>query len=70
MYPGAMRVKMQCRRGNQFATSVQVINDGVSIARAIELADPFENAGAQLIKEVRLSVLTGPWPPPAVVTAL
>lgn len=31
----------------------QVINDGVSIARAIDLADPVENAGAQLIKEVR-----------------
>lgn len=31
---------------------MQVINDGVSIARAIELADPVENAGAQLIKEV------------------
>lgn len=31
----------------------QVINDGVSIARAIELEDPIENAGAQLIKEVR-----------------
>lgn len=31
----------------------QVINDGVSIARAIELVDPVENAGAQLIKEVR-----------------
>lgn len=29
-----------------------VINDGVSIARAIELKDPVENAGAQLIKEV------------------
>ncbi|KIY97882.1 RuBisCO large subunit-binding protein subunit alpha [Monoraphidium neglectum] len=29
----------------------QVINDGVSIARAIELADPVENAGAQLVKE-------------------
>ena len=29
-----------------------VINDGVSIARAIELEDPIENAGAQLIKEV------------------
>ncbi|KXZ42882.1 hypothetical protein GPECTOR_113g294 [Gonium pectorale] len=29
----------------------QVINDGVSIARAIELRDPVENAGAQLIKE-------------------
>jgi len=32
----------------------QVINDGVSIARAIELEDPIENAGAQLIKEVHL----------------
>ena len=34
----------------------QVINDGVSIARAIELEDPIENAGAQLIKEVRRGV--------------
>ena len=33
----------------------QVINDGVSIARAIELEDPVENAGAQLIKEVGCS---------------
>lgn len=31
---------------------MQVINDGVSIARAIELEDAVENAGAQLIKEV------------------
>jgi chaperonin GroL len=30
----------------------QVINDGVSIARSIELLDPVENAGAQLVKEV------------------
>ena len=30
----------------------QVINDGVTIARAIELTDPVQNAGAQLIKEV------------------
>eukprot|EP00887_Chlorella_sp_A99_P002510 scaffold6.g2510.t1 len=29
----------------------QVINDGVSIARAIDLEDAVENAGAQLIKE-------------------
>merc|ERR1712023_495490 len=29
-----------------------VINDGVTIARAIDLPDPVENAGAQLIKEV------------------
>lgn len=32
----------------------QVINDGVTIARAIDLKDPIENAGAQLIKEVRV----------------
>src|SRR5438067_12585527 len=29
-----------------------VVNDGVSIAREIELADPYENMGAQLAKEV------------------
>ncbi|MDH3683900.1 MAG: chaperonin GroEL [Acidimicrobiia bacterium] len=29
-----------------------ITNDGVSIAREIELSDPFENMGAQLIKEV------------------
>ncbi|MGH9231697.1 MAG: chaperonin GroEL, partial [Acidimicrobiales bacterium] len=29
-----------------------ITNDGVSIAREIELDDPFENMGAQLVKEV------------------
>src|SRR3981081_2791238 len=29
-----------------------ITNDGVSIAREIELADSFENMGAQLVKEV------------------
>src|SRR4030066_1073703 len=28
-----------------------VIHDGVSVAKEIELSDPFENMGAQLIKE-------------------
>lgn len=32
--------------------SPTVINDGVTIAKAVELEDPFENAGAQLVKEV------------------
>ncbi|MFY9114814.1 MAG: chaperonin GroEL [Dethiobacteria bacterium] len=32
--------------------SPQIINDGVSIAREIELEDPVENMGAQLLKEV------------------
>ncbi|XP_020593410.1 LOW QUALITY PROTEIN: ruBisCO large subunit-binding protein subunit alpha-like [Phalaenopsis equestris] len=32
--------------------SPKVVNDGVTIARAIELADPMENAGAALIREV------------------
>ncbi|CAL9196549.1 unnamed protein product [Musa hybrid cultivar] len=30
----------------------KVVNDGVTIARSIELADPMENAGAALIREV------------------
>ncbi|MGB2722426.1 MAG: TCP-1/cpn60 chaperonin family protein, partial [Rhodococcus sp. (in: high G+C Gram-positive bacteria)] len=29
-----------------------VTNDGVSIAREIDLEDPFENLGAQLVKSV------------------
>ncbi|KAF9611315.1 hypothetical protein IFM89_030104 [Coptis chinensis] len=33
-------------------SSPKVVNDGVTIARAIELADPMENAGAALIREV------------------
>ena len=31
-----------------------IINDGVTIAREIELKDPFENLGAQLVKEVAI----------------
>jgi chaperonin GroEL len=30
----------------------QIVNDGVTIAKEIELADPLENAGAQLVREV------------------
>ena len=32
--------------------SPQITNDGVTIAREIEVEDPFENMGAQLVKEV------------------
>ena len=32
--------------------SPMITNDGVTIAKEIELEDPFENAGAQLLKEV------------------
>lgn len=32
----------------------QITNDGVSIAREIDLEDPFENMGAQLLKEVSI----------------
>ncbi|MCQ4978326.1 chaperonin GroEL, partial [Veillonella parvula] len=32
--------------------SPTITNDGVTIARNIELPDPFENMGAQLVKEV------------------
>lgn len=34
----------------------KVINDGVTIARAIELSDAIENAGAMLIQEVTFAV--------------
>ncbi len=30
----------------------QIVNDGVTIAKEIELADALENSGAQLLKEV------------------
>ena len=30
-----------------------ITNDGVTIAKEIELEDPFENMGAQLLKEAR-----------------
>ena len=30
----------------------QIVNDGVTIAKEIELKDPLENSGAQLLKEV------------------
>lgn len=39
--------------GSQFGCP-QIINDGVTIAKEIELSDPLENAGAQLLKEVSL----------------
>ncbi len=29
-----------------------ITNDGVTIAREVELSDPYENLGAQLVKEV------------------
>ncbi|MFN5605996.1 MAG: TCP-1/cpn60 chaperonin family protein, partial [Actinomycetes bacterium] len=29
-----------------------ITNDGVSIAKEVEIDDPFENMGAQLVKEV------------------
>ena len=35
-----------------------IINDGVTIAKEIELEDAMENMGAQLIKEVAITKLT------------
>ena len=36
-----------------------ITNDGVSIAREVELEDPFENMGAQLVKEVATKMYSG-----------
>ena len=38
--------------------SPEVVNDGVTIAKEIELEDPFENTGAQLIREVASKTYT------------
>lgn len=37
--------------GKKYATPL-ITNDGVTIAKEIELSDPFENLGAELVKEV------------------
>ena len=39
----------------------QIVNSGVLVARSVELADPFENMGAQLLREVasRTSEMAG-----------
>ena len=37
-----------------------ITNDGVTIAKEIELEDPFENMGAQLVKEVAQRQMTLP----------
>ena len=37
--------------GKKFGAPL-ITNDGVTIAKEIELEDPFENMGAQLVKEV------------------
>lgn len=34
----------------------KVINDGVTIARCIDLPNPIENAGAMLLREVSISI--------------
>ena len=39
--------------GKGFATPL-ITNDGVTIAKEIELQDPYENAGAEIIKEVSI----------------
>jgi chaperonin GroEL len=43
-----------------------ITNDGVTIAREIEVEDVFENQGAQLVREVATAPMTSPVtaPPP------
>ncbi|KAL3741238.1 hypothetical protein ACJRO7_016811 [Eucalyptus globulus] len=51
--------------------SLKVINDGVTIARAIELSDAIENAGAMLVQEVagRMNDLAGDGTTTAIILA-
>ena len=43
--------------------SPQIVNDGVTVAKEIELADPLENTGARLIQEVAAKMV--PLQPPS-----
>ena len=42
-----------------------ITNDGVSIAKEIELSDPYEKIGAELVKEVATKTLTNRRRPPS-----
>ena len=44
--------------------SPTVTHDGVTVAKEIELEDPFQNMGAQLLKEATMSPVMAPPPPP------
>ncbi|NBQ45843.1 MAG: molecular chaperone GroEL, partial [Actinobacteria bacterium] len=43
---------MSYREQNKKFGAPTITNDGVSVAKEVELEDPFENMGAQLVKEV------------------
>lgn len=78
MLADAVKITLGPRRrtvvlGNRLGAPT-IINSGVTVAREIELADPFENVGAQLVREVaaRTSEMAGDgtttatvWPRPS-----
>ena len=37
--------------------SPKIVNDGVTVAKEVELEDPVENIGAKLVRQVCLSLL-------------
>lgn len=38
--------------------SPKIVNDGVTIAKEVELEDPVENIGAKLVRQVGVAVVT------------
>lgn len=40
--------------------SPKIVNDGVTIAKEVELEDPVENIGAKLVRQVRVDFDLGP----------
>ena len=41
--------------------SPHITKDGVTVAKEIELEDPIENIGAQIVKEVSMKTSLRPW---------
>ena len=44
--------------------SPRIVNDGVTVAKEVELEDPVENIGAKLVRQVSRSAALHPLHPP------
>ena len=60
--PAAAQWLLACAQGRNVVLeskygSPKIVNDGVTVAKEVELEDPVENIGAKLVRQVRPSLL-------------
>ena len=68
--PAVARRLVTCVQGRNVVLeskygSPKIVNDGVTVAKEVELEDPVENIGAKLVRQVRLSLLSSQLQSPA-----